>query len=239
MKQDQQSAKGVLMIHPACFGYNPETHVTNHYQVEADKDLDQIHAEALEQFDALKALLEQHDVPVHVFENDDMDAPDAIFPNAASAHPEGVALYPMLQPSRQRERSPEFVSFLTDTLGYKILHDFSGHETEGRALEATAALVMDRVNGVAYSGRSQRSDRELARMACDALGFDLVPFDTQDHTGAPVYHTDVLMYIGSGYAGICLDCIVEGREAVESALSKTHAIVPLERGQLLSMWKCA
>lgn len=230
-----QSAKAVLMVRPAYFGFNPETQDTNDYQSKGSLLPEEVYATALKEFENLKTALLDHGVAVRVFDNKDKGAPDAIFPNAVSIHPEGAVLYPMLQPNRQRELSPEFISFLTEELGYKIYHDFSGYAQEGRALEATASLVMDRINKVAYCALSARSDEALAREATQKLGYELITFETEDHVGKPVYHTDVLMFIGSSYAGICLDCITKGREKVEERLSRTHEIVPISPEQLLSM----
>ena len=230
-----QSAKAVVMVRPARFGFNPETLATNDYQTETDRDEDDIHREAIVEFEGLKAALVHEGVAVHEFVNDDSYAVDAIVPNASSAHPEGVCLYPLLTPSRQRERSPAFVDFLTQDLGYALWHDFSGYEAQDKALEATASLVMDRVNQIAYSALSPRTDEALAREACEKMGYELVLFETEDHVGKPIYHTDVMMFIGTGYAGICLDCITHGRDAVEASLSKTHEIIALTPDQLLSM----
>lgn len=223
------------MVKPERFGFNPETIITNDYQTKIDRNPDDVHAEAIQEYDMMKSELERHGVTVHEFLNDDAQALDAIFPNAASAHPEGVCLYPMLVPSRRRERSPAFVDFLTTDVGYEIWHDFSVYEEKGIALEATASLVMDRVNQVAYCALSPRTDENLARKVCESIDFDLVTFRTQDHIGKPIYHTDVMMFIGTGYAGICLDCIVEGRDRVEESLSKTHELIMLSNDQLLSM----
>ena len=113
--------------------------------------------------------------------------------------------------------------------------DLSAHEEEGRFLESTGSLAMDRVNRKIYCALSARSDRGLAEKCAETMGFDILFFDTQNHVGKPVYHTDVLMFIGSGYAGICSECIVEqDRERVLESLSATHEIIDLSMDQLRS-----
>ena len=60
-------------------------------------------------------------------------------------------------------------------------------------------------------------------------------FETQSHTGSPIYHTDVLMYVGTGMIGICLEVITEKyRDQVESMVRQHHDIMEIETSQLLS-----
>ena len=37
--------------------------------------------------------------------------------------------------------------------------------------------------------------------------FELVLFETESHTGSAIYHTDVLMFVGTEIIGICFDVI--------------------------------
>ena len=53
---------------------------------------------------------------------------------------------------------------------------------------------------------------EQARQQAERLGYRLVMFDAADGNGKPVYHTNVLMCLGSGFCVICLQCIPEGSE---------------------------
>ena len=65
------------------------------------------------------------------------------------------------------------------------------------------------------------------------MGFEAVMFRTKNHVGKPVYHTDVMMYIGSGYAGICSACIIEeDRKRVVDSLSQHREVVDLSMEQL-------
>jgi hypothetical protein len=118
---------------------------------------------------------------------------------------------------------------------YPVALDLSKEELNGRYLESTGSLWMDRVNRVAYCAISPRTNEDLAREWCARMDFEFLPFHTRNHTGKPVYHTDVMMFIGTGYAGVCLECILpEDREKVVARLSLTHEIIPISLAQLKS-----
>ncbi|HEV8195794.1 MAG TPA: arginine deiminase-related protein, partial [Gemmatimonadales bacterium] len=61
-----------------------------------------------------------------------------------------------------------------------------------------------------------------------------VAFTATDRTGVPFYHTNVLMFIGHGLAGICLESIGSSaeRRAVEERLQRDgKEILPLTQEQ--------
>ncbi|MCF8495634.1 MAG: hypothetical protein K9G62_03095 [Alphaproteobacteria bacterium] len=228
----QQSTTHIMMMEPADFHSNPETMETNQYQAPDPSDISSVHRRAVEEFRALRDTLVERGVVVTTALGQ-KGSPDDIFCNNwVSTHPEGrMILYPMLAENRQRERRPE----LLDILGrsYDVLLNLSTHEKEGRFLESTGSLAMDRVNGVIYSGLSDRTNKDLAQQAAKALGYDIEFFNTRNHAGKPVYHTDVLMFIGSGYAGICSECILpEDRARVMARLGATHEVIELSMDQL-------
>lgn len=240
-----QSAQQFLMIKPDVFGFNSETCRTNHYQRREQGSDELVYDKAMKEFDGLYKLYQQHNIDVKIFENHDKLALDAIFPNSFSTFPSHVfweegkehytILHPMLDLSRRRERSDELVKFFTDKLGYKIKADLSHWEQQNRALEGTGSVVMDHVNKVAYCGLSERSNEKIAVEFAKLIGYDLVTFRTRDHHGIPIYHTDLVMYVGSGYIGICADCIhEEDRDRVLERAGHFHKIVRLAMGQLRS-----
>lgn len=231
------------MIKPAVFGFNPETSRTNHYQRREAGTPDFVYKSAMKEFDALYKLYIEHGIDVKIFESRDKMALDAIFPNSFSTFPTKVfwedgkerytILHPMLDESRRRERSKELVKFFTDELGYKIKADLSHWETQSRALEGTGSAVMDHVNKVAYCGLSERTNEKVAIEFARLIGYDLVTFRTRDHHGIPIYHTDILMYVGSGYIGLCSDCIhEEDRGRVIERASKHHQVIRITMAQL-------
>lgn len=90
---------------------------------------------------------------------------------------------------------------------------------------------MDRVNKVAYSARSQRSHEDVARIWCDKNDFEFVPFDTE-HRGKPVYHTDVVMWIGTDVVGICSECLKD--KNVINKLSEKRDVIEFTNEQMAS-----
>jgi hypothetical protein len=134
-----------------------------------------------------------------------------VFPNNwVSFHEDGtLVLYPMQAESRRRERRREAIDCVRDKLGYEVkrLVDLTPHENNGLFLEGTGSLVLDNVNRVAYAVRSPRTHTKVLDEWCETLGYKPVMFDATDRNGVPLYHTNVLMCIGSR-------AVVVGTEAI-------------------------
>ena len=221
------------MIEPAAFYANPQTMDTNAYQVdEHSASHDVTLAKALVEFRAYRDMLVEHGVAVTTMLGE-VGCPDMVFPNWASAYDDGrLILYPMLNKNRQAERTAHIVAFLGHY--YPKIEDWSGYEADGLALESTASIVSDHVNKRAYSGLSARTSDELVKKWADFMGYDVMAFETRSHMGIPVYHTDFLMYIGSGMVGICAECITDEavRANVLARLRETHEVIELSMAQL-------
>lgn len=86
-------------------------------------------------------------------------------------------------------------------------------------------MILDRENKIAYGAVSLRLDEEIFIKWCAEFGYKPVVFHSfQSVNGErlPIYHTNVMMCVGSDYAVICLDTIddVTERELVEKHLQK-------------------
>ncbi len=229
------------MIEPASFYANPETMDTNVYQVTEDLPRGEIFEKALSEFHGFRSVLEAHGVKVTTFKGL-AQCPDMVFPNCLSTHrdegPKGetsvrLFVYPMLNANRQAERDPKMVEALARE--YPLVLDWTHYESEGRALESTASIVMDRVNRIGYAGLSARTDGGLVRAWCDEMGYEAVIFETQSHAGKPVYHTDCVMWIGTSLAGICTNSLMEeDRARVVEHLNARRALVEFDADQLQS-----
>ena len=58
-------------------------------------------------------------------------------------------------------------------------------------------------------------------------------FETESHTGSPIYHTDVLMYVGTDIIGICFDVIKkEHVDYVKEKVNAHHNVVELTSDQI-------
>lgn len=222
-----QTAAAVLMVRPANFGWNPETQDSNRFQ-RADPALAasaQVHA--LQEFEGLLGALRAAGVTACVVDDEpEPRCPDAIFPNNwVSLHADGTAvLYPMLAPSRRRERRLEHVWRLEQATGRRVrrLLDLTHHELRGRFLEGTGSVVFDHVARVAYAALSPRTHEAPLEELCAELGYRSCTFASADASGAAIYHTNVMLAIGTGFAVLAVDAIVsEAHQRVLAALRES------------------
>ncbi|NLG75703.1 MAG: amidinotransferase, partial [Xanthomonadaceae bacterium] len=206
------------MIRPVRFMGNPQTSASNAFQQRAAMSADEAQRLARAEFDDLAERLASAGVGVHVIEDTlDPHTPDSIFPNNwVSFHADGtVVLYPMLAPNRRAERRADVLEALSAREGFFTARivDLSHHEREGKFLEGTGSLVLDRTNRVAYACLSARTDLDVLGDFAQQLDYDVVAFEATDSTGFPIYHTNVLMCVGTGFAAVCSAAIRENARA--------------------------
>jgi hypothetical protein len=232
----RQSADHIWMTEPVNFHCNIQTMETNTYQSPDPDDVTKVRESAHAEFLNLRDKLVASGIAVTTVLGHH-DSPDDIFPNWASTHilddgTRGLIYYPMLNENRRIERRPEMKEILERQ--YKIIADLSDAETQDIALESTSALWMDRMHKIAYSAVSLRSDTTLAKKWCDLMEYEYVPFNTRNHVGKPVYHSDVMMFIGTEFVGICFECILpEDRDRVRAKIETSgREIVEISMSQL-------
>ena len=214
----QQCAGAVLMVRPAAFGFNPETAATNHLQKRGAEDATHASERAREEFAMLVRALQSEGIAASVIEDTISPVkPDAVFPNNwVSFHEDGtVVLYPMQAPARRAERRPEILAAALKELGFSVrrIIDLSHHESTGRFLEGTGSLVLDHVNRVAYAALSARTDAQVVEEWASEMGYESLLFETRGASGAPFYHTNVLLCIGARAAIVGSQAIVPGDRA--------------------------
>lgn len=222
-----QLARNILLIRPTNFGYNAETADSNQFQSKSDNtDENVIKQKALVEFHRFAEILKSKGMNVLVSEDtNEPDKPDAVFPNNwVSFHADGtVILYPMCAVNRRSERRMDII----ETLGQEFLIgkvvDLSHFEKENRFLEGTGSIVFDHVNKIAYACLSPRTDAALFDKVSQTLGYTPISFRAADANGRAVYHTNVMMCIGVGFAGICLESIedAEEKETVTESLKRS------------------
>ena len=179
-----QTTNHLLLIEPSCFYANPETMDTNVYQVDEHESHDSTLQKALDEFRTFRDMLVANDVNVTTMRGVE-ECPDHIFPNWISTHANReMIIYPMLNDNRRREKTPDIIAFFKKL--YDLKFDLTEFESADQFLESTGSLCMDRVNLVAYSGLSARTDKELALHWGDKAGYEVVTFETESHTGKPV-----------------------------------------------------
>jgi hypothetical protein len=221
-----QCAPAVLMVRPAQFGYNPQTAASNRFQREAPHSASSpAQALALSEFSGLLAALQAAGVATCIAEDTPEPAkPDAVFPNNwVSFHADGtIVLYPMCADNRRPERRLDILAAVERALPFRRrrLLDLSAEEARGRYLEGTGSLVLDHVGRVAYACRSARTDESLVREWARAMDYEAEVFDAVGRDGAPLYHTNVMLAIGSRCAVLCGEALAPGdRERVRARLA--------------------
>ena len=227
----------LLMIRPARFGYNMQTAGTNAFQHRPHESSEVTHQLAVREFDAFVAKLQQHDIDVLVVQDSgEPHTPDSIFPNNwVSFHHDGsVVLYPMLGENRRPERKQEVLNAIKDRFDVRQTVDFSGYENQGRFLEGTGSIVLDRIHRQAYACRSPRTDELLFRDFCEQLGYHPVVFDAVDQDGTAIYHTNVMMCVADRYAVVNQEAIVQrDLKSVAGALQASNkAVISISHAQM-------
>ena len=234
-----QTSNKVLMISPNGFMHNSETAGSNAFQQVLEMTGAEIRVAALAEFEAMVYQLRTNDIEVLVF--DDLSIPpnpDAVFPNNwFSTHPDGsLILYPMHAPNRRPEKRKDIMDMLQHDYQVDRIVDLSYFESSNKFLEGTGSMVFDHINKTVYACMSERTYREPLIQAAGILGYQVVCFRSNDRNGKEVYHTNVMLSIGSEFALICAESITDmseqefvlrqlnlaGKEVIVVSLSQMH-----------------
>lgn len=227
-----QSTNRIIMIRPACFCFNTETAISNAFQNNQYADssaAEKIQQQALIEFNRMVEQLRSHDIHVDVFDDTATPIkPDAIFPNNwFTTHTDGtIILYPMLAENRRLERRLDLIKTLTETYQVTAIIDLSESEKRQQYLEGTGSLVLDRINKIVYAVRSPRTNDIIIEKFTNLMNYQqpAIIFDSVDSNQKPIYHTNVMMAIGTHVAIICLQSIIniEQREKIIQSLEKSQ-----------------
>jgi hypothetical protein len=220
-----QSTNSVLMIRPSQFYPNPETAADNAFQARVDCAADTLSTVARKEFDAAVQTLRAAGVNVRVFEDTPKpEKPDAVFPNNwISTHHDGrIALFPMYSALRRRERRHDIVGELRKHYRVTEVIDYSKFEEQGCCLEGTGSLVLDHLNKIAYVSLSNRSNPKVIRRFAEDFSYEPVTFTSSGSDGQPIYHTNVMMCIGTEFALV-------GLETIRNKAERQQARARLER----------
>lgn len=213
-----QAPNSIIMVRPWKFCSNPETALDNAFQKTSSSSEIEVSQNARNEFDCAVNILQDVGINVHVFDDyGEKETPDSVFPNNwFSTHSGGhIAIYPMFSPSRRRERRIDIIEMLKSEYRVQDVIDFSGLEWDSIFLEGTGAMVLDHVNRVAYTAKSNRSSEVILERFCSIFKYEPMAFDTKDRNGKSIYHTNVMMSIGSKYALICTQMIVSKKRKEE------------------------
>ena len=215
-----QTTNTVLMIRPVQFRMNEQTAVNNFYQKTSDNTLPEtVNAMAAKEFDTMVSKLKKVGVQVIVVEDTkEFDTPDSIFPNNwISFHENGtIGLYPMFAENRRLERKDSILEAV-EAEGFKIetVIDYTEAEADGFYLEGTGSILLDRDNQKAYCALSARADEELFIEFCEDFEYTPVVFSAYQTVNGKrelIYHTNVMMCLGTTFAVVCLASIDDKKE---------------------------
>ncbi|MBQ9637164.1 MAG: amidinotransferase [Prevotella sp.] len=224
-----QTTNRVLMVRPCRFAFNDETAENNAFQQKSAslEAAQYVERKAVEEFDSYVALLRENGIMVDILQDTpDPFTPDSIFPNNCfSTHRDGtedvgtpdatrtLVLYPMFAMNRRLERDKLLKS--SALKGFSRIVDLTSWEAQGKFLEGTGSLVLDRDNRIAYACRSPRTCEEVVSEWARQMNFRYVLFDSTDEKGQPVYHTNVVMHVGTRLAIVCLDSVSDERQRLQ------------------------
>lgn len=232
-----QAPSAVVMIRPNQFTPNPETASDNSFQTIPNLQASEVSERAQAEFDAAVEALRGAGVTVHVFQDEAADTPDSVFPNNwfSTHHGGHVAIYPMYAESRRRERRVDVIEMLKQNYRVAEVTDYSGLEADGLSLEGTGAMVLDHIGRLAFVARSHRADPILLERFCTRFAYEPIVFDAANSAGAPVYHTNVLMFIGTQCAMVGLDMVKDAerqRTIVERLEETGRDVIVLSEEQI-------
>jgi len=233
-----QVADTILMVRPAVFCFNKETAANNYFQNDIALSQKQLQQKALYEFDSMVKVLRKHEIEVLVVDDTtEPIKPDAIFPNNwfNTSNSGIINIFPMFAISRRTEKRDDILDLLSKTYIVNDVLDWTEFEADDMFLEGTGSLVIDHKNAVLYACLSPRTHASIIEKFAKANNYKAIHFTAVDEEGHQVYHTNVMMCIGEGFAVICLDAIEKEIEKIAvSQLRKTtgHEIIPISLPQM-------
>ena len=235
----QNKSSKILMIKPVMFGFNEQTAISNAFQKRAaDLNAQEIQRKALTEFENFVSLLRSKRIEIIVFEDTlEPNTPDSIFPNNwISFHTnDQIVLYPMFAENRRDERRKDVINYFVKKS--ESIIDLTAFEEQDLFLEGTGSIVFDYENKIAYASRSVRTNKELFEKLCSKLNLESIFFNAVDENGIEIYHTNVLMCVGTNFAVVCKECIKDNNELnnIIQTLEKTnHEIIEISYKQMNS-----
>jgi hypothetical protein len=226
------------MVRPLHFDRNEQTAATNLFQsVEASAPNQQVVQMVVHEFNHFVKKLRNIGTEVVVF--DDLpNTPDAVFPNNwFTTHTNGqIITYPMLAQNRRSERRMDILEHLETQFEVAEIIPLHEHfEANEQYLEGTGSMVLDRINGIVYACRSPRTNEAALTQWSKTMGYHPFLFDAHDAHGEAVYHTNVVLSIGEGFAVVCLEAIsndTQKQQLLQLLTETEHEIIDITQEQM-------
>jgi hypothetical protein len=234
MSHVNQAPSAVVIVRPHHFTSNPQTMLDNAFQSECltPNQSEQAYSEVT---NAVK-LLKNEGVKVHLFEDEQTQTPDSVFPNNwFSTHQSGeLIIYPMFVENRRLEYRKDIIDFLTDHYKVTVVTDYAHLVKKNSFLEGTGSLVLDHQHKLAYAAKSKRTTQSVVNTVCNFLALKPVIFNAYDEQGTAVYHTNVLMCVATEFVMVGLNMVPseERKALVTHFLQSHHEVIDLSLDQI-------
>jgi hypothetical protein len=193
------------MVEPTNFHFNDEAYASNSFQQKPTKqEASDVQIKAKQEFNDFVTVLKNYGVDVTIMRDEpNSNTPDSVFPNNwISMHSSGeLFIYPLAIHNRRLERRMDIINTLVNKFNFEV-KDLSHHEnTEPpQFLEGTGSMVFDHNYKIVYAAISSRTNLNLLQDFSKLIGYNTIPFNAYDKVGAPIYHTNVMMCVGSTFA---------------------------------------
>ena len=198
------NSRKFLLVKPKAFYYNDETSYSNVFQT--NNELNGVYAKALTEWNALCNKLMSYEINIKIFDGVE-SSPDSIFPNWFTTYEDKTYdIFSMEALNRRTEKTDEVINFLDSK--YKLKMNLTSFEEKKMYLEGTSSMVLDRKNKIAYSCLSSRTNLEMLNIWSSERGYK-IKFFYAYYQNKPVYHTNVLMWIGDQIIGLTSSLIEE------------------------------
>lgn len=230
----KQHTSHLLMIEPVRFAFNTQTAESNSFQ-QAHAINTQTQELALAEFTEFVTVLRSHGVNVLLIQDThEPHTPDSIFPNnwLAMLQDGTVAIFPMQAVNRRQERRQDIIDALRTNYNVSNTKDYSPYELQEEFLEGTGSMVLDRQHRICYACVSPRTHPDLVTQFCSDFGYSPILFNAIDRSGNPIYHTNVVMCVGTQFMVVCLECIPSELERKRLVNTTRKTIIEISLEQL-------
>jgi hypothetical protein len=233
----KQSTDTIAMVRPAAFGFNEQTAANNFFQDPGISGNASLQEKAVQEFDAMVNMLDDAGVRVLVLsDNSEPPKPDAIFPNNwFTCQHHVIDVFPLYATNRRPEKRQDLVQQLKAFTKSNTVNDLSENEEKGRFLEGTGSMVFDHVNRSIYACLSPRTDQELFEQYAISRKFNPVSFSAWDAGQQLIYHTNVMLSIGSGFVVICEESLKyphEKKQVLQSLAGTSREMIYISQEQV-------
>ena len=211
----------VILVRPYGFKFNKQTAKDNIYQVNPkETSEDEIKDRALREFDNAVNILRANKIHVDVIEDFDETTPDSIFPNNVFVTFPGKIFVSQMYTENRSKEYEKILPQLKKIIDFKKIDLVDFRNDDGKVLEGTGAIVIDRWNNIAYTSLSKRSDKGEFLKFAKIFNLKPIYFKSRDKD-IDIYHTNVMMMVAEKFVIIAEDLIIENKDKVLKTLKES------------------